>query len=192
MTTTTRASTIRDVATLAGVAVSTVSVVFGGTRSPVKISHATSERVRRAAEAVGYHPNASARALRRRRTQNIGLLLSDNMPSLAPDTGSGLKINHIEAACAARGYTLQVMRYLPGGGEQALEAVAAHTVDGLIVTALEDAEVFALCDRARIPCVDVAGTLGQSPTCAVEADLVAARCEAMRYAARLGHVRIGV
>ncbi|MFJ5223424.1 LacI family DNA-binding transcriptional regulator [Streptomyces sp. NPDC088400] len=65
-------ATIRDVAQRAGVAPSTVSYVFNGSRS---ISEETRRRVQEAVDALGYHPRASARTLRSSRTHVIALAL---------------------------------------------------------------------------------------------------------------------
>ncbi|MFI6697817.1 LacI family DNA-binding transcriptional regulator [Streptomyces sp. NPDC050509] len=65
-------ATIRDVAQRAGVAPSTVSYVFNGSRS---ISEETRRRVQEAVDALGYHPRASARTLRSSRTRVIALAL---------------------------------------------------------------------------------------------------------------------
>ncbi|AXG81479.1 LacI family DNA-binding transcriptional regulator [Streptomyces paludis] len=65
-------ATIRDVAQRAGVAPSTVSYVFNGSRS---ISEETRRRVQEAVDALGYHPRASARTLRSSRTQVLALAL---------------------------------------------------------------------------------------------------------------------
>ncbi|GAA1191024.1 LacI family DNA-binding transcriptional regulator [Streptomyces hebeiensis] len=64
--------TIRDVARRAGVAPSTVSYVFNGSRS---ISEETRRRVQEAVDALGYHPRASARTLRSSRTHVLALAL---------------------------------------------------------------------------------------------------------------------
>ncbi|MFI1850974.1 LacI family DNA-binding transcriptional regulator [Streptomyces sp. NPDC020480] len=64
--------TIRDVAQHAGVAPSTVSYVFNGSRP---ISDETRRRVQEAVDALGYHPRASARTLRSSRTHVIALAL---------------------------------------------------------------------------------------------------------------------
>ncbi|MBE2181799.1 MAG: LacI family DNA-binding transcriptional regulator [Anaerolineae bacterium] len=66
-------TTIRDVANRAGVSVTTASYVLNNTG---KISVATRERVMQAAAELNYHPNAFARNLKYRKTQNIGVFIS--------------------------------------------------------------------------------------------------------------------
>ncbi len=62
---------IKDVAKLAGVGVSTASRAF---RKDVYINEETRKRVLEAAEAIGYIPNASARRLRTHSSKIIGLM----------------------------------------------------------------------------------------------------------------------
>ena len=63
---------ISDVAAAAGVSVTTVSLVLND--APSRISQETRERVRAAADAVGYAPSSLARGLRQQRTNTIGLI----------------------------------------------------------------------------------------------------------------------
>lgn len=68
------ASTVKDVGKRAGVSGATVSRVLNGKGSP---SPAVRERVVKAAAALRYQPNRAARRLRVRRSEVIGLILSD-------------------------------------------------------------------------------------------------------------------
>lgn len=58
------ASTLKDIADLAGVSVSTASIVVRGRGNDRKISVATQQRVLDAAKALGYTPDMKAKALR--------------------------------------------------------------------------------------------------------------------------------
>jgi len=71
-----RRPTLRDVAARAGVSFKTVSRVVNGEAG---VSAGVTERVRRAADELGYRPNAAATALRRAdgRTRTLGVLLED-------------------------------------------------------------------------------------------------------------------
>lgn len=66
--------TSRDVAQLAGVSQPTVSRAL---RDDPRVSGATKERVRKAAERLGYVPSDVGRALSSGRTRRVGLLLTD-------------------------------------------------------------------------------------------------------------------
>lgn len=69
-----RRITIKDVARLAGVSVTTASVAL---RRSAPVSEATRQRVVEAARALGYHPNRLARTLVLRRSTLVGLLVPD-------------------------------------------------------------------------------------------------------------------
>ncbi len=66
--------TIRDVARVSGVHVSTVSRTF---TAPHLVNPATRTRVLECAEELGYRPNPAARALITGRTHNLGLIVAD-------------------------------------------------------------------------------------------------------------------
>ena len=66
--------TMRDVAALAGVALKTVSRVINGVPT---VDPELAERVRSAADKLGYRPNLAASNLRSGRTNIVGLLLED-------------------------------------------------------------------------------------------------------------------
>ena len=65
------AASIREVAREANVSLSTVSKVLNA-KPNAKFALATRERVVAAAKRVGYHPNAIARGLSRKRMETIG------------------------------------------------------------------------------------------------------------------------
>lgn len=184
--------TIRDVAARAGVAISTVSKVYGRNATPIRISEDTIRRVRQAGSELNYSPNAAARAMRRGRTQNIGLLIGDEVfASMATRANDAHRLNCVEAALAARRYNLLLIRHRPDDPDMMLDPLASRGVDGLIVLAIHDPRVLELCRQRSIPVVDLIGTPGPATVCTVEAGLVAARQGAMRYALRMGHRRVG-
>jgi len=189
--------TIRTVATRARVSAATVSRVFGAALAepgvPVYIKPATERRVRRAAEEVGYFPNAAASRLRRRASRILGVIISDmDESNHSIDPISAMRIGAIEHACSQRGYGLQLMRSTAGDPARLMNWIASRSCDGLFFTGtIEDAWVDA-CRRLAIPCVDLLGTFGPRKVCTVEIDLIDARLAALRHLASLGHRRIGV
>src|SRR5579875_1318881 len=69
-----RYASIKDVASRAGVSYQTVSKVLNGRGS---VAAATLERIQRAADEVGYVPNALARGLVTRGTKTLGVIAAD-------------------------------------------------------------------------------------------------------------------
>ena len=65
---------LRDVARRAGVAPSTASAVLNGREVEARIAVSTQDRVRSAAEALGYRPNLAARNLRSHTSRIVGLV----------------------------------------------------------------------------------------------------------------------
>ena len=71
----TRRPTRKDVAELAGVAPSTVTIVLSDRGTELRIAPATQERVHRAAKQLGYYPNRLIRGVLEGRTGVIGIYL---------------------------------------------------------------------------------------------------------------------
>jgi LacI family transcriptional regulator len=119
---------ISDVAAAAGVSTSTVSLVLNG--RDVRIPAETRERVRAAAERIGYTPNSLARGLRTSRTRTIGLV-SDQ---IATTPFAGRMIAGVQDVAREHGYLVILV---DTGGDveverQAVQALADHQVDGMI------------------------------------------------------------
>lgn len=68
-----RAATLADVGRAAGVSAMAVSAALNETRTSARISEQTRAKILEAAEALGYRPNVAARALVKRRMNNIGV-----------------------------------------------------------------------------------------------------------------------
>jgi LacI family transcriptional regulator len=66
--------TMKDVARLAGVSISTVSHVLNKTR---RVEEETKKKVLSAIKELGYRPNIVARSLRKKSTNTIGLIVSN-------------------------------------------------------------------------------------------------------------------
>ena len=126
--------TLAQVAKEAGVAVSTASLVLGGRGSEIRISNAAQERVRGAAERLGYRPNAVSVGLRKGRTSTLGFV-SD---SVASSRLAGEMIKGAIEAARDRGFMVFVGE--TGGNttleKQLLEAMVDRQVDGVILASM--------------------------------------------------------
>lgn len=123
---------ISDVAAAAGVSTATVSLVLN--RRDARIPPETQERVRRAAERIGYTPNSLARGLRTSRTRTIGLV-SDQ---IATTPFAGRMIAGVQDVAREHGYLVILV---DTGGDpaierQAFQALEDQQVDGLIYAAM--------------------------------------------------------
>jgi DNA-binding LacI/PurR family transcriptional regulator len=124
-------ATIRDVAQRAGVAPSTVSYVFNGSRS---ISEETRRRVQEAVDALGYHPRASARTLRSSRTQVLALALPRTAGAQHPVDGRFA----IEMSDAATGHGYDLLLTTSQDKAQGLRRVAlSGLADAAVLMAVD-------------------------------------------------------
>lgn len=69
--------TLLDIARACGYSVSTVSIVLSEAPLSQNVAASTREQIRNMARKLGYHPDAYARSLRRRRSQTIAVLAYD-------------------------------------------------------------------------------------------------------------------
>lgn len=138
-----KASTISDVALLAGVSAQTVSRVIN---SSSHVSAATRQKVQAAIDELGYRPNSVARSLVSRGTKSIGLIMTDFAQGFFPDTTRA-----IEAFAASRGYSVHIITAYgaPEHVRSALEHFRTNQFAGVIVntstaefaTELQDAAI---------------------------------------------------
>jgi len=126
--------TISDVARLAGVSIATVSRVLNGTTPVVP---ETAERVRLAIEELKFVPRTAARTLASRRTNTIGLILSEIGGAFFPHLLKG-----IEAESRTSGYEL-LIHSTQGAHLNQRKPLGEHNTDGLLVftSSLELAEL---------------------------------------------------
>ncbi|MET9225716.1 LacI family DNA-binding transcriptional regulator [Lentzea sp. NPDC003310] len=126
--------TIKEVARHAGVSMSTVSYVLSGKRT---ISEETRRRVERSIAALGYHPNAGARALASSRSQVLGLIVplhtDQNVPVVMQFVSS------IVGAARDRDYDVLLLTDEAGPGE-AHRVVARSMADAIVVMDVESAD----------------------------------------------------
>lgn len=136
-------ATIRDVAREAGVSVATASKALNGQG---RLREQTRERVREAAQRLGFRPNELAQSLHRKRSFTVGLISNDSYGRFSMPILEG-----IEQALFAN----RVSVFLCNAADDAemermhLEALLSKRVDGIILTARR---------TDRRPALDVAST----------------------------------
>jgi LacI family transcriptional regulator len=143
-------ATIREVARRAGVAPITVSRVIN---SSGYVSEETRRRVQRAIKELDYVPNVLARGLRSRRTDTLGLLVTDITNAFWTTVARGA-----EDAAMQNGYSVFLCNTDEDvrKQEQYLRALLSQRVEGVIIApASSDRAALAPLQRARLPFVVV-------------------------------------
>lgn len=189
-----RISTIREVAKLSGVSVSTVSRVFNGYGD---VSAATKERVMATARSLDYAPSAAARTLVRRRSQLIGVVLFTGNEH--PDIGHPFFQNvlvGLKHGIGSRGYDVLLFATeqpdsSSAGAHAYLRRARHHHVDGIVLMGVDhrDPEVLRLLD-ADIPVIGVDLDVSGPRASYVSSDNVGGARIAVRHLYELGHRRI--
>jgi DNA-binding LacI/PurR family transcriptional regulator len=137
--------TMKDVATLAGVGIKTVSRVINGEPN---VSDATIDRVMRAANILDYQLDVYAGNLRRtdRRTQTIGLLVGN-----VANPFSGALHRAVEDATHDLGYAV-ISASLHDDSEREQRLVREflrRRVDGLVLTTISRSQAYLLAEQER-------------------------------------------
>ncbi len=118
-------ATIRDVARMAQVSVSTVSLFYS---QPSRVSEATKQRVCAAIEQLQYHPNGTARDLRVRKTHTIAVLLHNLSGPFYSELISG-----VEEVSDSLGLTTIAAGSSKNQAQGSLRLLREGRVDGAIV-----------------------------------------------------------
>jgi LacI family transcriptional regulator len=179
-------TTIRDVSRLAGVSVATVSAVING--KPI-VSDQLTKQVRRAIEALNYHPNYMARSLRLQKSHILGIV----MPQFASPFYAEV-LRGVEDATSGQGYSILISNSR-GDAEQEMNQMSAlisRRVDGILLASASlnfayhrlFTRHFPLVLFDRLP----AGFTGTM----VMSDNVQASFEATNHLIQLGHTRIAI
>ena len=140
-------SSIRDVAQLAGVSISTVSRVLNDPERAKSIPPEMRERVRQAVEALRYVPNFNARRVFMHRAEEIGLLIPSSrnlgMP-IFEDRHLAKLVSGIEAGLEESNYRLLLIfndeRFVER--REYLSLIQSQHVDGLIVWGAQSTEEY--------------------------------------------------
>lgn len=174
--------TLADVARALGLSASTVSRALS---DPSKVNPGTRERVRKAAQEMGYVPNQVARSLTSGRTDLIGLIVPDIANPFFPPI-----IKAVQARAAYKGKTVLIADVDEHAADELQRARIMHErVDGLIVVSPRTPEN-KLADLATLqPIVFVNREVPNAASVIIEnADGMR---DAVEHLTALGHRKIG-
>jgi LacI family transcriptional regulator len=176
------AITSHDVARLAGVSQPTVSRAL---RDDPRVSQATREKVKRAAQALNYVPSEAGRTLSTRATRRVGVIVTDMTNPFYPHVVAPLH-DELERL----GYRMMLLT------ERSDEAVAEEklldqSLDGVVLaTATTDSRLPALLERRGMPYVFLNRDTGRPGDFASVVDNEGGGRLVARELIRLGHRRI--
>ncbi|MEU5444717.1 LacI family DNA-binding transcriptional regulator [Streptomyces griseofuscus] len=179
--------TLAEVAQHAGVSASTVSYVLSGKRS---ISAETRERVGRSIRALGYHPNAGARALASNRSNIIALMIPLRTDMYVPVM---MEIATAVATTArTHGYDILLLT-----GEEGPDAVRRVTgsglADAMILMDVElDDDRLPLLRATEQPAVLIGLPTDPAGATCVDLDWSATGALCVEHLAELGHREVAV
>ncbi|MTE21244.1 LacI family DNA-binding transcriptional regulator [Streptomyces sp. TRM43335] len=179
--------TLAEVARHAGVSASTVSYVLSGKRS---ISAATRERVEESIRALGYHPNAGARALASSRSNIIALMMPLRTDMYVPVM---MEIA-LAVATTARSHDHDVLLLTGEEGPAAVRrVVGSGLADAMILmdVELDDARLPLLREAGR-PSVLIGIPADPSGLTCVDLDFTATGALCVEHLAELGHRDVAV
>ena len=180
-------STIRDVAKEAGVSISTVSRVMNGV---TLVNTETAEKIRAVAKKLNYRPSNIARSLRARRSQTIGLLVSDIQNPFFTAVARG-----VEDVTQRNGYSLILCNSDENVQKEReyVEVLCAENVGGaIVVPATERSRSFDMFETLGVPFVTVDRRLENFKIDSVLVDGFRGSYEAVTHIISRGYRRIGL
>lgn len=178
--------TMRDVAQLAGVSITTVSHVVNSTRS---VAPETKAKVLDAIESTGYTGDAIARSLVTGGTRSLGVAIS-----LVANPYFASLLAEVEHETTRSGYTLVLAdtHDEPDAEQSAVRTLRSRRVDGLILTPSPGGATLPELRRLGLPVVLLDRLTTSQDIDQVGPENVYAMSGLVRHLADLGHRRIGM
>jgi DNA-binding LacI/PurR family transcriptional regulator len=184
--------TLLDVAHACGCSVSTVSIVLSEAPLSQNVAEKTRQQIRAKAQELGYHPDAFARSLRRRRSQTIGVLAYDLSDPYCIPVVRGIQAGLQPATYLPLLMDAQTQRSL---FDSYLQMILERRAEGVIVIAswvFDETNLLSDIQKNNVPIVIVSRDLTERGVSSVLVDNEAGGALAMRHLHELGHRRIAV
>ncbi len=180
--------TIKDIARIAKVSPSTVSLVMNDKPG---VHDETRYRVHKIAQALNYRPNLVARSLVKGRSHAIAMLITSTLNPIFPEMAAGM-----DEVLRKRGYSLSIISTHGDDEVEAIEIekIRARGIDGIITSdALVDDENIKDLVKSGYPVVSVLRRIYDCEELDfVVVDGIKGGYIAAEHLIRLGHTRIGL
>lgn len=183
-------ATLADIARLAGVHASTVSRALSG--SPL-VEEAKRQKILKLARKHGYVVNWTARNLRLKRTQTLGVVIP-----LGHEAGQALSdpffvsmLGYLAEQITQHGYGMFLQKVLPPSEEWLGQLIASQRADGIIVIGQStEHDALEAAAKTYLPLVVWGGHLPQRSYCTVGTDNVGGARTAVEHLLQGGRKRI--
>ena len=181
-------ASMKDISELCGVSIATVSKALNDQSD---IGEETRARIKQVAKELGYFPNSSARALKTKRTYNLGVLFVDEAQSGLTHDYFANVLNSFKKVAEEKGYDITFISAGNGAGKRMsyLERCRYRGFDGVVIACVdfENPEVEELV-KSDIPLVTIDHSFyGRA---AVISDNVTGMKELLTYIIEQGHRRV--
>jgi LacI family transcriptional regulator len=179
-------TTMRDVARLARVSITTVSAVVNKT---APVGSERKKRVLDAMSALDYQPDAIARGLKTGRTHVLGVIVPDITNAFYPEM-----IRGVEAVAQKTGYSVLLCDSSenPQNEEKHLNTLSSRRVDGILLACCANSTAPATAIRRQFPIVFVDRIPPEVVPYTVSSDNTLAGYTASQHLIGLGHERIAM
>jgi DNA-binding LacI/PurR family transcriptional regulator len=184
--------TLLDIAEACGYSVSTVSIVLSEAPLSKNVAATTRDRIRKMAQQLGYHPDAYARSLRRRRSQTIAVLAYDLSDPFCIPIVHGIQEGLQPADYLPLLVDAQTQRKL---FDNYLKMILERRAEGVIVIAswiFQETNLLEDIEKNRVPIVIVGRDLTDKKVSSLLVDNEAGGALALRHLIELGHRRIAI
>ena len=181
-------ASMKDISELCGVSIATVSKALNDQSD---IGEETKARIKQVAKELGYFPNSSARALKTKRTYNLGVLFVDEAQSGLTHDYFANVLNSFKKVAEEKGYDITFISAGNNGEKRMsyLERCRYRGFDGVVIACVdfENPEVEELV-KSDIPLVTIDHSFyGRA---AVISDNVTGMKELLTYIIEQGHKKV--
>ena len=185
-------TTIKDIANYTGFSVTTISLVLNNKAN--KIPETTKNKIQDAVKKLNYHPNQLAVGLVKKRTQTIGLIISD-----VSNTFFSMLAKGVEDTCRQCGWNLILCNTNDEHERDMsyIQVLADRGVDGILFCMARDSnqektqESLNLLKKQKMPFVMIDRHIEASECSSIIVDHMQGGYSATKHLLELGHRKIG-